>query len=188
MSQNEYGALIEEILDAVTDEIEYQNALGGDRTDGSSKTLADYMVMANVYAEESCLLWVKFAGDHRALCAFRKVAAIAYRALRLEQDEETLRQFSHNVIPQRAYLWKSYTTAQCAGILKNQTGVILSHLDSHFPSIGPSLALDLMTSAFAAMIVCGIVTRKKEEEVKEYEASLDHVVRTFGKRPTSDVH
>lgn len=66
---------------AIDSERDYQDALSYERTDGSIKSVGDYLTMLRHYLDEANHEWVMNPGDEPALHSIRKVAAIAVRCM-----------------------------------------------------------------------------------------------------------
>ena len=71
----------EDVYKLIDGEREYQSKLGPDRTDGSDKTVGDYLTMLRSYLRKAENAWTDNAGCEPALDQIRKVAAIAVRCM-----------------------------------------------------------------------------------------------------------
>lgn len=66
---------------AIDTERDYQDNLGSDRTDHSTKTVGDYLTMLRHYLDEATHAWTLNKGNGPALHSIRKVAGIAVRCM-----------------------------------------------------------------------------------------------------------
>ena len=71
----------EQVFELINGERDYQNKLGPERTDGSDKTVGDYLTMLRCYLRKAEDAWTDNAGCEPALDQIRKVAAIAVRCM-----------------------------------------------------------------------------------------------------------
>jgi hypothetical protein len=69
------------VYDRIDVERDYQESLGGDRTDGHFRSVGDELVLLDVYLRRAFEAWANNAGDAKALEGIVKVAAIAIRSL-----------------------------------------------------------------------------------------------------------
>jgi len=69
------------VYDVIKGERDYQNALGPERTDGSEKTVGDYLTMLRAYLNRADEAWIANSGCVPALHEMRKIAAIAVRCM-----------------------------------------------------------------------------------------------------------
>jgi hypothetical protein len=71
--------------DAVYREIDkerdYQDALSAERTDGSHKTVGDYLTMLSTYQRKAEDAWTNNPGTKMALHEIRKIATICVRCM-----------------------------------------------------------------------------------------------------------
>lgn len=70
-----------EVYKVIDGEREYQNNLGGSRTDGSPKSVGDYIMMLDYYLSHAKEAWVNNPGIKMAMHDVRKIAAIAVRCM-----------------------------------------------------------------------------------------------------------
>lgn len=73
--------LREQVYKAIDGERDYQDSLGPDRTDGSVKSVGDYITMLNTYQRRATDAWTNIPGNRQALHEIRKIAAIAVRCM-----------------------------------------------------------------------------------------------------------
>lgn len=66
-----------DVYKIIDTEREYQNVLSSDRTDGSTKTVGDYITMLQHYQNELVKAWTINAGNEKALNIIRKIGGIA---------------------------------------------------------------------------------------------------------------
>lgn len=66
-----------EVYELVDGERAYQDSLPHTRTDGSAKTVGDYLVLLQHYQNEATKAWTVNAGTEAALDVVRKIAGIA---------------------------------------------------------------------------------------------------------------
>lgn len=71
----------EQVYKAIDGERDYQDSLGCDRTDGSDKTVGDYITMLSTYQRRAADNWTNVPGNRAALHEIRKIAAIAVRCM-----------------------------------------------------------------------------------------------------------
>ena len=71
----------DDVIKAVDEEIDYANSLPSDRTDGSEKTVGEYLVMLDTYLRKAKDEWTFNDGTEEARQEIRKIAAIALRCL-----------------------------------------------------------------------------------------------------------
>lgn len=69
------------VLCGIEEEIDYAMGLGSDRTDGSPKTVGEYLTMLDTYLRRAQDAWTTTAGTEAARHEIRKIAAIAVRCL-----------------------------------------------------------------------------------------------------------
>lgn len=69
------------VYNVIDEEREYQDSLPLTRTDGSSKTVGDYVVMMQYYQNQLVEEWTMNPGDKAALNVIRKIAAIAVHCM-----------------------------------------------------------------------------------------------------------
>lgn len=81
----------------IDEEKDYQNNLPSSRTDGSYKTVGDYLTMMSAYLARAIDDWVSNPGTMEAMDEVRKIAGIAVRCM---EEHET---------PARGELCKSKT-------------------------------------------------------------------------------
>jgi hypothetical protein len=74
-------SLREEVYKVIDGERKYQNSLKGNRTDGSPKTVGDYLVMMDYYLAHAKEAWTANPGIKMVLPDVRKLAAIAVRCM-----------------------------------------------------------------------------------------------------------
>lgn len=70
-----------DVIEAIDEEIDYANSLPDSRTDGSEKTVGDYLVMLDTYLRKAKDEWTFNDGTEEARHEIRKIAAIALRCL-----------------------------------------------------------------------------------------------------------
>ena len=71
----------EEVYKVIDSERDYQNSLGVNRTDGSSKTAGEYLIMIDHYLAHAKEVWTANPGVKMALHDIRKIAGIAVRCM-----------------------------------------------------------------------------------------------------------
>lgn len=71
----------DEVFDLVSAERDYQNSLSSARTDGSTKSVGDYITMLSYYVNKMQEAWTVNAGNTPALDIMRKCAAIAVHCM-----------------------------------------------------------------------------------------------------------
>lgn len=76
----------EDVYKLIDSERDYQNSLGASRTDGSKKTVGDYLTMMNAYLQKAVEDWTFNPGCEKALDEIRKIAAITVRCM---EEHET---------------------------------------------------------------------------------------------------
>ena len=65
----------------ITEEREYQDRLGSERTEGKIHTVGDFLVMLQYYTTKAISEWTENAGDLSALHEIRKCAAICVHCM-----------------------------------------------------------------------------------------------------------
>lgn len=70
-----------EVYAVIDRERDYQNDLKSDRTDGSDKSVGEYLVMLDTYINLAKTGWTMQAGNKAALDCIRKIAAVAVRCM-----------------------------------------------------------------------------------------------------------
>ena len=65
----------------IDEERDYQNNLPPSRTDGSHKTVGDYLTMINYYLKRAVDDWASNPGTLKAMDEVRKIAGIAVRCI-----------------------------------------------------------------------------------------------------------
>lgn len=71
----------EEVFELITSERDYQDSLSSARTDGSTKTVGDYITMLSHYVNKMQEAWTMNPGNTAALDVMRKVGAIAVHCM-----------------------------------------------------------------------------------------------------------
>lgn len=71
----------ERVYDVIDGERDYQNSLGPDRTDGTDRTVGDYLTMFEHYRKKAVYDWASNPSNEQALHQIRKLAAIAVRCM-----------------------------------------------------------------------------------------------------------
>ncbi len=71
----------DDVYNLIDGERDYQDKLSSSRTDGSSKTVGDYLVMLDRYVRLAQDAWTDNAGCEKALDQIRKVAGIAVHCM-----------------------------------------------------------------------------------------------------------
>ena len=69
------------VFKLINDERDYQDNLGGERTDGRLHSVAEELVLLDVYLHNAFAAWANFPGDEESLKQIIKVAALAVRCL-----------------------------------------------------------------------------------------------------------
>lgn len=69
------------VYELINGERSYQDTLPPSRTDGSSKTVGDYLVLLDVYIRRAKDDWAGNAGYEQSLDEIRKIAGIAVRCM-----------------------------------------------------------------------------------------------------------
>lgn len=87
----------EKAYEALDEERQYQNRLGSNRTDGSAKTVGDYIVMLSHYQNELIKAWTVNAGTVQALDVIRKIGGIAIHAM---EDHGIVRRQAAGIVPE----------------------------------------------------------------------------------------
>lgn len=70
-----------EVYELINGERAYQNALPPSRTDGSEKTVGDYLTMLRSYMAKADAAWTDNNGNYPALDVVRKIAGIAVHCM-----------------------------------------------------------------------------------------------------------
>jgi hypothetical protein len=73
--------LREQIYAAIDGERDYQNALGGDRTNGTQLGVSGCLTLLSTYLRKAQDAWTDNPSDTQALHEIRKLAAICVRAM-----------------------------------------------------------------------------------------------------------
>lgn len=71
----------EQVYKLIDGERDYQDQLGGDRSDGHPRSVGDYVTMLSHYQTKSVAAWTDNPGDSQALAVIRKIAAIAVHCM-----------------------------------------------------------------------------------------------------------
>ena len=71
----------EAVYNLIDGERDYQDILPPNRTDGSDKTVGDYLVMLQSYTNKAIAAWTDNAGNDAALDQIRKIAGIAVHCM-----------------------------------------------------------------------------------------------------------
>ena len=71
----------EDVYEAIDSERNYQDFLASDRTDGSEKTVGEYIVMLHHYLRQADKEWTLNPGTGGALEVVRKIAGIAVHCM-----------------------------------------------------------------------------------------------------------
>lgn len=70
-----------DVIKLIDEERDYQDSLGSNRTDGRIHSVAEDLVLMEVYLQKSFAEWANNPGDYAALKQIKKVAALAIRCL-----------------------------------------------------------------------------------------------------------
>ena len=80
-----------DVFKLIDGERDYQDGLQPDRTDGSDKTVGEYLVMLQYYVDEAVAAWTTTAGPDSALDMIRKCAGICVHCM---EDHEAPPRFA----------------------------------------------------------------------------------------------
>ena len=69
------------VYEAIDEERAYQNELPPTRTDGSRKSVGEYVTMLSYYVPKAIAAWTCYSGNSAALDVIRKIAAICVRCM-----------------------------------------------------------------------------------------------------------
>ena len=70
-----------DVFRLISEERDYQDSLGSDRTDGHQHSVGEELVLLEVYLRRAFDAWADNPGDQQALDQVRKIAAIAVRCM-----------------------------------------------------------------------------------------------------------
>ena len=71
----------DDVYKLIDGERDYQGSLGPDRTDGSNKSVGDYITMMQYYQQKLVEAWTFKAGTDAASDVIRKIARIAVHCM-----------------------------------------------------------------------------------------------------------
>jgi hypothetical protein len=99
----------DEVYEIINEERAYQDVLSADRTDGTDKTVGEYIVMLQYYLDKAVEMWTMKPGTLPAMDQVRKIAAIAVRCM---EQHPTPRRCTESQTIQFAPPWDAANTGE----------------------------------------------------------------------------